>query len=98
MYNTIGLTSKGLSLTKIIGGISKTLQIANQVIPLYQKAKPMIHNARSLFSVVKEMKKTTNTPNTINNSQKLNTPNNSASKSQQNTIKKESTLSPTFFL
>ncbi len=58
MYNT-GIVTKGLSLTKIIGGLSKTLQIANQVIPLYQKAKPMISNARSLFSIVKEMGKNT---------------------------------------
>lgn len=45
---------RGLSFTKILGGISKTLSIANQVIPLYQQAKPMIQNARTAFWVLKE--------------------------------------------
>lgn len=91
MYNT-GIVTKGLSLTKIIGGLSKTLQIANQVIPLYQKAKPMISNARSLFSIVKEMGK--NTKETIKTPIKEDTATKNLPK-QENT-KKET--SPTFFL
>ncbi len=94
MYNVIGAT-KGLSLTKIIGGIAKTLQIANQVIPLYQKTKPMIQNAKSLFSVVKEMKKTT--PTSTNTSQK-NIPTNKNIEMKTPNLKKESNVSPTFFL
>lgn len=43
----------GLSFGKVIGGISKTLSIANQVIPLYQQAKPMINNAKTIMSVLK---------------------------------------------
>ena len=31
----------GLSFTKILSGISKTLNVANQVIPLYKEAKPI---------------------------------------------------------
>lgn len=60
MFNSITPYSSGLSLTKIIGGLSKTLQIANQIIPIYQKAKPAIANARSIFKVIKEI----NTPDT----------------------------------
>ncbi len=41
------------SLTKIIAGLSKTLKIANQVIPLYGQVKPMITNARQAFSLLK---------------------------------------------
>lgn len=93
MYNT-GIVTKGLSLTKIIGGLSKTLQIANQVIPLYQKAKPMISNARSLFSIVKEMGK--NTKETIKTPIKEDTATKNLQK-QENT-KKETSASPTFFL
>lgn len=93
MYNT-GIVTKGLSLTKIIGGLSKTLQIANQVIPLYQKAKPMISNARSLFSIVKEMGK--NTKETIKTPIKEDTATKNLPK-QENT-KKETSASPTFFL
>ena len=45
--------SQGLTLSKVISGISKTLGIANQVIPLYVKAKPMIKNAKDAFKVAK---------------------------------------------
>ncbi len=58
--NTIG---SSLTLTKVLGGISKGLSIANQVIPLYQQAKPMIQNARKVMSVLGELKKTNNIPN-----------------------------------
>ena len=50
----------GLTLTKVLGGISKTLGIANQVIPLYREAKPMIKNARTILSVLKDMNKPVN--------------------------------------
>ena len=94
MYNALGAT-KGLSLTKIIGGIAKTLQIANQVIPLYQKTKPMIQNAKSLFSVVKEMKKAT--PTSTTPQKNISTTKNTENKTNFN-LKKESNASPTFFL
>lgn len=94
MFNATGIT-RGLSLTKIIGGISKTLQIANQVIPLYQKAKPMISNARNMMGILKEFTKNKSKTLeaqdfTIQNSKKK--PNSSL------TTKKEETTSPTFFL
>jgi len=47
------LPTSGLTFTKILGGISKTLSVANQVIPLYQEAKPMINNAKTIFGVIK---------------------------------------------
>ena len=34
-----------LSLLKIINGLSKTINIANQMLPLYTKIKPLINNA-----------------------------------------------------
>jgi len=54
----------GLTLPKVIGGISKTLNVANQIIPLYMQAKPMIQNAKSAFSVAKEIMATSNTKST----------------------------------
>lgn len=45
---------KTFTLSKILGGLSKTLNVANQVIPLYQQAKPLIGNARSILGVLKE--------------------------------------------
>ena len=61
--NAVGST---FSLTRVLGGISKGLSIANQVIPLYQQAKPMIQNAKKVMSVLKEFNKSS-TPTTNNN-------------------------------
>ena len=58
-----GVVKSGLSLTKVIGGVSKTLSVANQLIPLYVKAKPLINNAKSTFNVAKEILNTTSTNN-----------------------------------
>lgn len=45
---------KTFSFTKILSGISKTLNVANQIIPLYNQAKPIISNARNILGVLKE--------------------------------------------
>ena len=47
--------SNPLSFTKILSGISKSLNIVNQIIPLYENTKPMINNARKAFSILKEI-------------------------------------------
>ena len=44
---------RSLTLTTMIGRINRTLNFANQVIPLYVKAKPMIKNAKDAFKVAK---------------------------------------------
>lgn len=51
------------SIGKLIGGISKTLNVANQVIPLYKEAKPMLQNARNAINIIKEF--TNNTTNRV---------------------------------
>lgn len=55
MYGT-NVFSTGLTLGKVLSGISKGLSIANQVIPIYQQAKPMISNARKMMAVLKDIK------------------------------------------
>ncbi len=63
----------GLTLSKVISGLTKTLGFANRVIPLYREAKPMIQNARTILSTLREMGKSTNSntstkrTNNINN-------------------------------
>lgn len=57
------LIGSPLSFTKIISGISKSLNIVNQVIPLYKEVRPIISNASGILSVFKEMNKDDNTPN-----------------------------------
>ena len=44
---------RALTLTNMISRINRTLNFANQVIPLYMKAKPMVKNAKDAFKVVK---------------------------------------------
>lgn len=39
-----------LTLTKIISGLSKSVNIVNQVIPLYEQSKPMINSVKKIFS------------------------------------------------
>lgn len=91
MFNVTGL-ARGLSIGKIIGGLSKTLQIANQIIPLYQRAKPAIANARSMLSVLKEINKKDN----VSSNNLENKPSNTK---KINIIPKEKTSTPpTFFL
>lgn len=83
----------GLTLTKVISGISKTLNIANQVIPIYMQAKPMIQNAKSTFKVAKEL--LAPKPNSNQNT-------NTFTKTQQTTsnidIIPKQTNNPTFFI
>ena len=46
--------TQGFSLTKMLSGLSRGLNFANQMIPLYQQAKPLISNARKLMGIIKE--------------------------------------------
>lgn len=85
------VATTGLTFSKVLGGISKTLSIANQVIPLYQQAKPMINNAKTIMSVLKGLnkKETQNQPT-----------NKTTEKETQNIEKKELTdfkNAPSFF-
>lgn len=57
MFGT-SIPTKSFSLIKILGGVSKTLNVANQLIPLYNQAKPMITNARNILGVLKTVNTT----------------------------------------
>ena len=48
------IPSSPFSFGKVLSGISKTLGVVNQVLPIYKEAKPMIQNAKTAFSLVKE--------------------------------------------
>lgn len=64
------IVTSGLTFGKVLNGISKTLSIANQVIPLYQQAKPMINNAKTIINVLKGIKSTPTTTPKIKITQK----------------------------
>ena len=59
MYGN-SIISNSLSLSKIITGISKTLNIANQVIPIYKQAKPLISNFGSTMKLLKTFQNSSN--------------------------------------
>lgn len=84
------MVPKAFSFTKILGGISKTLNVANQLIPLYNQAKPIISNARNILGVLKEF----NSKDSVNNKNTI--------ESNDYQIKKEDNSSnsnnPTFFI
>ena len=82
----------GFNLSRLLGGISKSLNVANQVIPIYQQLSPMVQNAREAFGSLKEMTNSkVNKP--INNMPKMSAPNNM---NQKRTIINSSN-NPSFF-
>ena len=87
----------GLTLPKILTGINKTLTVANQIIPIYVQAKPMIQNMKGAFQVAKEFMSQPKTPSKPqnNNTQKVipTTPNQNQTKRIQSSVS-----NPVFFL
>lgn len=62
--------NNGLSLLKIITGLSKTLNIANQLLPLYSQIKPIIQKRNDIFSSIQTFNNKLANPisnNSINN-------------------------------
>ena len=47
--------SSGLSLGKVISGISKSLSVVNQLLPLYREIKPVIGNVKNILNTLKEV-------------------------------------------
>ena len=93
MFGTNTIKS-GLTFGKVLNGISKTLSVANQVIPLYQQAMPMINNAKTIFSVLKKLKSENN-----NKESKTTDISNLSPKEkiQKNIFRKENNNNPVFF-
>lgn len=50
--------STGVSISNFLNGTQKVLNIANQTIPLVKQVKPIIGNAKTMFRVMNEFKKT----------------------------------------
>ena len=61
-----GAVRSGITLSSVLGGISKGLGILNQAIPLYREIKPMIGSARKVMNVLQELKVNNNSNNTTN--------------------------------
>lgn len=52
--------NNSFSLLKIVSGLSKTLNIANQLIPLYNQMKPMLANGSKILSSLQKKMNTSN--------------------------------------
>jgi len=48
---------KKISLSSIINGTSKTLNLINQAIPVVKQVSPIMKNMKTMFSVMNEFKK-----------------------------------------
>jgi len=91
-YIPYGMASRNLfsnlfgriSLSSILNGTQKTLNIVNQAIPVVKQITPMFKNAKTMFRIVNEFSKNDTSINNTNN---------------QNIYEKESqyTNVPTFF-
>lgn len=89
------LGASSFSFGKLLGGLSKTLGVVNQVIPIYKEAKPIIQNAKTAFGILKEFGSST-TNRIMSNTEKNIKP----IKEKINTIKSvnlNSSKGPTFF-
>lgn len=75
------------SILRILNGISKTLNIANQMIPLYKQVKPLITNSGKILNNINNF----NLNNNINKTQNTTQDTNQVIKNN----KKE--IGPTFF-
>lgn len=53
----LGTARRTLTLPRILNGLSKTLGVVNQAIPLYKQAKPMISKGRTLFKLASQINK-----------------------------------------
>ena len=66
--------NNGFSLIKIVSGLSKTLNVANQLIPLYNQVKPILANGSKILSNLQN--KTATTIQQRNTQKTLSAPNN----------------------
>ena len=97
MFGTTNSTP--LTFGKVLGGISKTLNVVNQVIPLYKEAKPMIQNAKTAFSIIKEIGNATTTKINQNVEKNVKPIKEKITEiSQNNSRNTENKKGPTFFL
>ncbi len=83
----------GLTFGKVIGGISKTLNLVNQAIPLYKQMRPIISNAGSILSIFKEFNK----PDSMVSPNKKSITTHDTPFSKETKVASITTNNPTFF-
>ena len=87
----------GIKWGSILSGTQKVLGVANQAIPMIKQVKPVVKNARTMFKVMNEFKKTdTASSNTVSTN---NESTNSKNIENINTVNTNNVdnVGPTFF-
>ena len=79
------------SFSGLLNSTQKALTFANQAIPFVKQVKPIIGNAKTIFKVMNEFKRTESSNNTITNI-------NPSKHKHSNTIKSNYDNGPTFFI
>lgn len=98
-----GLFKSGrFSLSSILNGTQKTLGFINQAIPVVKQVSPMIQNAKTMFKVMNEFKKSekntsTKTENKASNNNNISTKTNETVQ-ETITIENEKNNGLTFFI
>ena len=96
-----------ITFSSILNGTQRALNFANQAIPLVKQVKPMIGNAKTMFKVMNEFKRSEKSNNTNRTSKiSLNRNTNKNYNNTNNYIKKvdntnefyETNNGPTFFV
>ena len=111
MVNTgnVGLFSRllggrSITLGGILNGTQRALSFANQAIPLVKQIKPMVGNAKTMFKVMNEFKRTENPKQNVRVNNVQNNLNNNVNNNEnlKETIQNNNYISsdegPTFFI
>lgn len=86
LKSTLGITKK-INFSSIITGTTKVLNLINQSIPVIKQTYPVIKNAKTMFNILNEFKK----------SDIIESTNIETNNEQANIIEKNSNY-PTFFI
>lgn len=85
--------NNGLSMLSVLNGLSRTLSVARQIIPLYKQIKPIVANSSKLLDNFKSMGMKNN--NNTNNKSVSN--NNVKNVFNEEKVQRYNVSYPTFF-
>lgn len=89
-----GLFSK-INFSSIVNGTSKTLNLVNQALPIFKQMSPVVRNAKTMFKVMSEFKKSEPISNDIVNTNDINSNQQNYTNETSNYTRNINT--PTFF-
>ena len=95
------ITSLNTTIGGILNGTQRALSFANQAIPFVKQVKPMIGNAKTMFKVMNEFKRSEKPRSNVNSSNLRKNSNNYIENNKVTNIKNENISSnngPTFFM